>query len=611
MELVDDDHVYCCELFNKAKKIYNYFFHVIFLETCRSYGTFPEGLKINKQPFIKFESETQSTEWNTCIRSTEIDLCKMLEVGLVKNMYALEEDFWKGIETLKNSSSDWWTRVLVYLTKYERKLVKKNKQKIKKLLGKDNERLELALNRYEEHLMHFDFKKEMNLYSTKTFSDISNVVTLITLNNSSSSEDSLGNTSRIFEDYVAVESSDMFENVIETSNNSATLTDGRFVGKFVSSNVVDISSRILSDAEISLLSKGLKFVPTEHQANVAQLKEDLERFGRNLRLMWHFRDEEEEFSYNPFRPKSKFNPKGNDAAIEIYLSRLEEEILAIDTNIQYSNLTRDERKALNTLKGDTSIIIKEADKGSAVVVWDREDYLKEAESQLSDNNIYEKVQGDPIPSLVNLVQYHLSNVKARGDTSSETLDYFMVNNPKLGRFYLLPKIHKRLNAIPGRPVISNCGYFTENISSFLDYHLQPLTKSVKSFIKDTNDFLRKLRSLPLLPDNSLLCTIDVVGLYPNIPHEEGLIAIRKALDKREDKVITTDSLMELAECVLKNNIFEHNTCVYKQKQGTAIGTKMAPPYAILFMAELEENILKSAILKPLVWWRYIDDIFMI
>ena len=237
--------------------------------------------------------------------------------------------------------------------------------------------------------------------------------------------------------------------------------------------------------------------------------------------------------------------------------------------------------------------------------------VKEAESQLSDNNIYEKVQGDPIPSLVNLVKYHLSNVKARGDISSETLDYFMVNNPKLGRFYLLPKIHKRLNAIPGRPVISNCGYFTENISSFLDYHLQPLTKSVKSFIKDTNDFLRKLRSLPLLPDNSLLCTIDVVGLYPNIPHEEGLIAIRKALDKREDKVITTDSLMELAECVLKNNIFEHNTCVYKQKQGTAIGTKMAPPYAILFMAELEESILKSAILKPLVWWRYIDDIFMI
>ena len=67
-------------------------------------------------------------------------------------------------------------------------------------------------------------------------------------------------------------------------------------------------------------------------------------------------------------------------------------------------------------------------------------------------------------------------------------------------------------------------------------------------------------------------------------------------------------MLELTECVLKNNIFEHN---FKQIQGTAIGTKMAPAYAILFMSELEETFLASSPLKPFVWWRYIDDIFMI
>ena len=108
-----------------------------------------------------------------------------------------------------------------------------------------------------------------------------------------------------------------------------------------------------------------------------------------------------------------------------------------------------------------------------------------------------------------------------------------------------------------------------------------------------------------------LCTIDGVGLYPNIPHNEGLIAIRNALDKREDKTISTESLMDLAECVLKNNIFEHNESFYKQLRGTAIGTKMAPPYAIIFMGDLEEKILEKSALKPLVWWRYIDDIFML
>ena len=68
------------------------------------------------------------------------------------------------------------------------------------------------------------------------------------------------------------------------------------------------------------------------------------------------------------------------------------------------------------------------------------------------------------------------------------------------------------------------------ISAFLDFHLQPLAQAVKSYIKDTTDFLDKLRSLPKLPDNIILCTVDVVGLYPNIPHEEDLSALRKRLD---------------------------------------------------------------------------------
>ena len=145
----------------------------------------------------------------------------------------------------------------------------------------------------------------------------------------------------------------------------------------------------------------------------------------------------------------------------------------------------------------------------------------------------------------------------------------------------------------------------------MDHHLQPLACKVRSYIKDTNDFLRKLRDLPALPENALLCTIDVVGLYPNIPHNDGLTVLRKALDRRTDKSISTESLWELAECVLKNNVFEHDERFFKQMQGTAIGTKFAPSYAIPFMSELEEIFLEGSLLKPTVWWRYIDDIFMI
>ena len=88
-------------------------------------------------------------------------------------------------------------------------------------------------------------------------------------------------------------------------------------------------------------------------------------------------------------------------------------------------------------------------------------------------------------------------------------------------------------------------------------------------------------------------------------------AIRKTLDKQEDQTISTDTLILLAECVLKNNVFEDNMRYFKQLQGTAIGTKFAPPNAILFMGYLEDKILNSFVEKPLVWWLYIDDIFMI
>ena len=83
-----------------------------------------------------------------------------------------------------------------------------------------------------------------------------------------------------------------------------------------------------------------------------------------------------------------------------------------------------------------------------------------------------------------------------------------------------------------------------------------MAQAVKSFIKDTNDFLNKLRSLPKLPDHIILCTVDVVGLYPNIPHEEGLSAFREQLDNRMEKYISSDTLCDLTKVVIKKNIFK-------------------------------------------------------
>ena len=140
--------------------------------------------------------------------------------------------------------------------------------------------------------------------------------------------------------------------------------------------------------------------------------------------------------------------------MEIFFSSLEEQVLKVKVpEPKFSNLTRGQRGALHNLKNDKTIVIKGADKGSAVIVWEREDYIMEAENQFGD------------------------------------------------------------------------------------------AKKVKSYIKDTNDFLKTLRSLTNLPDNRLLCTMDVVVLYPNISHGEGLSALRKRLDERDEKDVSTDTLV--------------------------------------------------------------------
>ena len=198
-----------------------------------------------------------------------------------------------------------------------------------------------------------------------------------------------------------------------------------------------------------------------------------------------------------------------------------------------------------------------------------------------------------------------------GDLSNDTLNYFAAEDPKFARFYLLPKIHKRLHNVPGRPVISNYGFYTENISSFLDYHLQPLTKKVKSYIKDTNQFLNKIKKLESLPDGVILCTIDVVGFYPNIPHGESLVSLRRFFETRDNKQISSDTLTELAKVVLKNDIFEFDKENLKQKRGTAAGTKFAPLYAVLLTPNFEEKMLESFKKKPMIWWRYIYDMLFI
>ena len=412
--------------------------------------------------------------------------------------------------------------------------------------------------------------------------------------------------------------------VAEASSSKSNEVDGsgeRLKGKFVGDNVFNLSSRVLTEAEISVLSKGLNFCPTPTKIESEQLKQDFFDFSRKMRLKWYFRDEvSQDFSEVPaFRKKSKWQPPEKDWSpyVEVFLSELEKELFSIEpSGRNHPNLSPEEREALKLLENDKSIVIKPADKGSAVVVWDRGDYLLEAYNQLSEETVYSEVKRNDrrIPDLVKASNGFFDELLAGkfiSEREHQYLKWETLNSPNYAKMYLLPKIHKRLFNVPGRAVISNCGAVTEKASEFLDFHLKPIMQQGKSYLRDTDDFLSKIKSLGPLPRNSILVTADVVGLYPSIPHKEGLEALKATLQKRVNPKVPTKILVDMAEFVLSNNYFEFDDKIYHQQKGTAIGTKFAPPYACIFMDWFEESFLATCEIQPWAYFSYIDDIFII
>ena len=65
-----------------------------------------------------------------------------------------------------------------------------------------------------------------------------------------------------------------------------------------------------------------------------------------------------------------------------------------------------------------------------------------------------------------------------------------------------------------------------------------------------------------LSDDPIFFIIAVVGIYPNIPHKEGLIANKKDQNTRKYQTVSTDSLTSLAECLRQNIIFEHDNFIF-------------------------------------------------
>ena len=173
---------------------------------------------------------------------------------------------------------------------------------------------------------------------------------------------------------------------------------------------------------------------------------------------------------------------------------------------------------------------------------------------------------------------------------------------------MLPKIHKTGN--PGRPIVNGIGSITEKISAYVDQEIRHLVPRIPSYLKDTSHLINILLGKKLAPED-ILVTIDVKSLYTNIPHNEGIQVLNRTMEETDTHPMKKLLICRLANLVLTKNYFEFNKKLYRQIQSTAMGTRMAPSYANIFMKYIELQLIETSPKKPTMWIRFIDDILMI
>ncbi|CAJ0948182.1 unnamed protein product [Ranitomeya imitator] len=316
------------------------------------------------------------------------------------------------------------------------------------------------------------------------------------------------------------------------------------------------------------------------------------------------------------RKKSNFIPLVNSPVIEAFISAVSVDIEKLKNGcpkrFEPPNMTVGEMEALCELAQNEEIIIKKADKGGAVVVLDRTEYIEEIKGQLEDPGVYERLSHDPKFDIAREIKTILENAVHKQIIDQDLYDFLTIKFPVTPVIYTLPKIHKSLVHPLGRPIVSGCGSIFSNIGIFLDKILNPIAGCAESFVRDTTDFLEKISGIEVFGE-VILASFDVTSLYTLIDHAQGLAAVNKKLLTTHHSSEARSFVIQLLELVLTRNHFLFGDTFNLQLRGTAMGVNMAPAYANIVMNVIEEDFVYVShhFGQVAAWWRYIDDVFLV
>ena len=217
------------------------------------------------------------------------------------------------------------------------------------------------------------------------------------------------------------------------------LPKGKTMESLVSHTVIS-----LTESQVLTLEKGLTFCPTPGPPNKAKIWTDFKEFHRRLCLKFHFYNDNQQFDHlsdhqielinfmaenldeetspyqkihSKFVNKSTWNPNRVHQSLDIFQRSFKIGLLNSKLQlVRKLNLTREQMSSLRELSENPEIVIKKADKGSAVVVMNTTDYLREGYRQLSDPKFYTKIGHDSTEQVA-------TNVTKTHTNEREMLDF--------------------------------------------------------------------------------------------------------------------------------------------------------------------------------------------
>ena len=353
---------------------------------------------------------------------------------------------------------------------------------------------------------------------------------------------------------------------------------------------------------------------SKHHSGSSKDKEDISLSKENQGKKWVInlssvpltKDQEDLLSHGPnFAITPKKPPLGD------YITNIEKACQSLDVNSVEElrleiyrvlrkthhlkpNINRKELGALRQLRDDKSRMVLTADKGVALVVIDRTDYIRKAKELLQDTSTYRTIKGDSTNKLKNRLINILKKIKAETGMQDNIYKKMYPTGASPPKFYGLPKIHKK--NIPLRPLVSSIGSVSYGVAKELSKIIKPLMGCSIHHVHNSTQFAEEIKKTKI-QQGECITSYDVTALFTSIPVPSTLDIIRSKLEQDAElsnrTIMSADNIIELLGFCLSNTYFVFQEEFYEQTRGASMGSPKAQLWQTSLWRHLRRRPLKQ------------------